>query len=146
MLSHQPKTRLHGQLDSAELSRSAKISGREPVHIHPDDAARRGIADGMVVRVFNDRGATLAGAVVTADVMPGVIRLATGAWYDPADPATPGSLDKHGNPNVLTADRPTSAVSQAPTAHSTLVDVEPYRGALPEVTAFDPPVADIAAE
>ena len=146
MLSHQPKTRLHGQLDSAELSRSAKIHGREPVHIHPEDAARRGITDGMVVRVFNDRGATLAGAVVTADVMPGVIRLATGAWYDPADPAARGSLDKHGNPNVLTADRPTSAVSQAPTAHSTLVEVEPYRGALPEVTAFDPPVADIAAE
>ena len=58
----------------------------------------------------------------------------------------PAEVDKHGNPNVLTADRPTSAVSQAPTAHSTLVEVEPYRGALPEVTAFDPPVADIAAE
>ena len=33
--------------------------------IIPQDAAARGIADGDVVRVFNDRGACLAGAVVT---------------------------------------------------------------------------------
>ena len=35
-------------------------------------------------------------------VRPGVVQIPTGAWYDPA---TPGerSLDKHGNPNVLTA-------------------------------------------
>ncbi|MEN2975862.1 molybdopterin-dependent oxidoreductase [Tistrella bauzanensis] len=140
LISHQPATRLHGQLDPAGLSTGAKIQGREPVVIHPDDAARRGIGDGMIVRVFNDRGATLAGAVVSADVMPGVVRLATGAWYDPVDPSTPGSLDKHGNPNVLTADRPTSAVSQAPSAHSTLVEIEVFDGTPPAVTAFEPPV------
>ena len=58
-----------------------------------------------MVRIYNDRGACLAGAVVTDAIRPGVIQLATGAWFDPLDPAEIGSLDKHGNPNVLTLDK-----------------------------------------
>src|SRR3546814_11874901 len=86
----------------------------------------------MVVRVFNGRGQVLAGAVVTEDVMPGVVQLATGAWYDPANAASPGSaVEKHGNPNVLTIDKGTSRLAQGPSAHSCLVDVEPWLGALP---------------
>ena len=53
------------------------------MRIHPDDAAARGIADGDVVRVFNDRGACLAGAVLDEALRPGVAQLSTGAWYDP---------------------------------------------------------------
>ena len=71
--------------------------------------------------------------------MPGVVFLNTGAWYDPAEPGRPGSLDKHGNPNVLTHDRRTSRLSQGPAAHSTLVEVERFDGEAPAVTAFDPP-------
>ena len=51
----------------------------------PSDAAARGIADGDIVRLFNHRGACLAGAVLTDAVRPGVVQLATGAWYDPID-------------------------------------------------------------
>src|SRR5262249_909286 len=68
--------------------------------------AQRGIRDGDVVRLFNPRGACLAGAVLDADVMPGVVVMATGAWFDPAD-AT-GEPERHGNPNVLTPDIATS--------------------------------------
>ena len=81
----------------------------------------------------------LAGAVVTDFVRPGVVQLATGAWYDPLEPGRIGTLDKHGNPNVLTIDKGTSALGQAPAAHSALVEVERYDGPLPEITAFRPP-------
>ena len=54
--------------------------------MHPADAAARGIADGDIIRLFNARGACLAGVRVTEDIRAGVIQLPTGAWYDPADP------------------------------------------------------------
>jgi len=89
--------------------------------------------------VFNDRGALLAGARVTPEVRLGVVQLATGAWYDPDDPAQPNSLDKHGNPNVLTIDKGTSQLGQGPIAHSALVEIALYEDDLPDVTAHKPP-------
>jgi biotin/methionine sulfoxide reductase len=140
--SNQPVTRLHSQYDFGHASRSAKIAGREPIRLHPDDAAARGIADGDVVRVFNDRGATLAAAVLTDRVRPGVVVLPTGAWYDPLDPAEPGSLDVHGNPNVVTRDVGTSTLAQGTSAHSCLVEVERFDEPLPEIKVFrQPPMA-----
>lgn len=94
---------------------------------------------GDVVRVFNDRGACLAGAIVSDDVRPGVVQLATGAWYDPEVPGEIGSLCKHGNPNVLTRDKGTSKLGQGPSAHSTLVEIEKLDRPPPPVTAFVPP-------
>ncbi|MBO21121.1 MAG: Asp-tRNA(Asn)/Glu-tRNA(Gln) amidotransferase GatCAB subunit C [Rhodospirillaceae bacterium] len=139
MISNQPKTRLHGQMDNGRVSRDSKIRDREPVWMHPDDAAARGIYNGDAVRIFNARGAALAGVYVTEDVRPGVVQFATGAWYDPADPATENSIDKHGNPNVLTRDIGTSRLGQGPSAHSALVEIERYNGDLPPVTAHKPP-------
>ena len=139
MISNQPRTRLHGQMDNGKISRDSKIQGREPVWIHPDDAAARGLADGDIARLFNDRGELLAGIVVTEEVRQGVVQLSTGAWYDPADATAIGSLDKHGNPNVLTLDKGTSRLGQGPIAHSTLIEIEKYDGALPTLTAFTPP-------
>ena len=43
--------------------------------IHPDDAGRRGIKDGDIVTVTNDRGRVRVRAVVTADIRQGVIFL-----------------------------------------------------------------------
>jgi biotin/methionine sulfoxide reductase len=140
MLTTQPSTRLHGQLDMGRVSQKSKVAGREPMRINPADAARRGLRDGDVVRVFNDRGAILAGTVISDELRPGVIQISTGAWYDPSDPAGSDSLEKHGNPNVLTRDAGTSRLAQGPSAQSTLVEVERYEGDVPAVTAFDPPV------
>ena len=58
LVSNQPATRLHAQMDCAGASRESKIKGREPVALHPEEAAARGIAEGDVVRIFNDRGET----------------------------------------------------------------------------------------
>jgi biotin/methionine sulfoxide reductase len=141
MISNQPRTRLHGQLDSGPVSRDSKIHGREPLWIHPVDAAARGLRDGDIVRVFNDRGACLAGIVVTDQIRHGVIQLATGAWYDPLEPGQPGTLDIHGNPNMLTLDKGTSKLAQAPVSQTTLVDLELYLSPLPDIKVHSQPVS-----
>jgi len=139
MISNQPSTRLHSQLDCGDVSRDSKVAGREPVWINPEDAARRGIADGHVVRIYNARGACLAGARLSDNLRPGVIRLSTGAWYDPLDAGAPGSLDRHGNPNVLTSDKGTSKLAQSPSAQTVLVEIERYDGPTPPITVFSQP-------
>jgi biotin/methionine sulfoxide reductase len=139
LVSHQPATRLHSQYDHGTVSRNAKIAGREAIRMHPDDAAARGIKAGDVVRVFNDRGACLAGVRIDDGVRPHVVVLPTGAWYDPLVPGEDGTLEKHGNPNVLTLDKGTSKLTQGCSAHTALVEVELYEGTPPPVTAFDPP-------
>ena len=142
LLTTQPATRLHGQMDMGRVSQQSKVAGREPIRISPTDAACRSIRDGDVVRVFNERGAILAGAVVSDHLRPGVVQISTGAWYDPEEPGTPGCLDKHGNPNVLTLDKGTSRLAQGPSAQTTLVEVEKYAGAPPTVGVFDPPLVE----
>lgn len=139
LLSNQPKTRLHSQLDHGAYSKQHKIQDREPVTLNPDDAAARGIKDGDVVRIFSARGACLAGAIISDALRPGVIQISTGAWYDPEDPAASNSLCKHGNVNVLTLDMGTSKLAQGCSAHTCLVDVERFEGIPPKVTAHDPP-------
>ncbi len=139
LISNQPSTRLHSQLDCATVSRGAKVADREPIWLHPNDAAARAISDGDVVRVYNDRCACLAGAHVTDAVRPGVVLLATGAWFDPIDPGEIGSLDRHGNPNVLTIDKGTSRLAQSTSAQTALVEIERYEGELPAITVFTQP-------
>jgi len=56
----------------------------------------RGIRDGDIVRLFNDRGACLAGAVLSDALRPGVVQLSTGAKFDPEDPTADTSLCVHG--------------------------------------------------
>jgi biotin/methionine sulfoxide reductase len=137
LVANQPRSRLHSQLDVGAYSQSLKIAGREPVRMHPSDAEARGLRDGDLVRIFNDRGACLAGLSVDDAVRPGVVQLSTGAWYDP-DPHDPGFC-RHGNPNVLTADRPSSSLSQGCTGQLALVEIEAYRGTPPELSVTRPP-------
>jgi len=134
LLSDQPRRRLHGQLDPGPHSRAGKIAGREPVYLNPSDAAERAITTGDLVELFNDRGRCLAGAIVSDDIMPGVARLATGAWFDPSD-----GLDTNANPNSLTLDRGTSAFSQGCSAQTCLVQARRFEGPAPAVRAYDPP-------
>jgi biotin/methionine sulfoxide reductase len=139
LVSNQPATRLHSQLDFGATSVAAKINGREPVRIHPEDAASRGIKADDIVRLYNARGACLAGAVLSDALRPGVIQLATGAWYDPEDPAAENSLCVHGNPNVLTRDAGTSRLAQGCTGQLACVEIERFTGSAPTIKAFDPP-------
>ena len=134
MISNQPHTKLHSQLDHGPYSRSKRIKGREPILMHPADATDRGLTAGQIVRIFNDRGACLAGLKISDDIRPGVIQISTGAWYDPD-----GTTCIHGNPNVLTLDKGTSRLAQGPIAHSCLVEVAIFEGELPQISIYNQP-------
>ena len=68
--------------------------------INSIDAAARGIKDGDRVMAFNDRGKTLIMAKVVETIMPGVVDIPEGAWYDPDE----SGVDRGGCCNVLTKD------------------------------------------
>jgi len=57
-----------------------RAAGKPVVEIHADDARSRGIAGGERVRVWNDRGAFTAEAVVSDRVRPGVV-VAPSVWW-----------------------------------------------------------------
>ena len=135
LITNQPSTRLHSQMDPGPVSASAKIAGREPIRISAADAASRQIRDGDVVRVFNDRGACIAGAVVDDGVLPNVAVMATGAWMDQSD----GEPERQGNPNVLTLDIGTSRLTQGSSAQTALVQIERWSGPVPPVRVLTPP-------
>jgi biotin/methionine sulfoxide reductase len=95
-----------------------------------------------VVRVFNERGAAFAGAVVTEAMRPGVVRLSCGAWFDPVDESADACA--HGNANLLTRDHGTSRLGQGPSSATALVEVERC-AAPPPVRVFAPPPVVTAA-
>ena len=137
MISNQPKTRLHSQWDHGETSLNGKVDGREQIGMTANDAEIRGLSHGDLVRVFNDRGQTLAAVAIRDDLMEGVVQLPTGAWWDPVQA---GGLCRSGNPNVLTRDAGTSSLAQGPTAQTCLVEVEAFVGEPPQVRSHQPPV------
>ena len=87
----------------------------EPVlEMHPHDAAERGIADGAVVRVFNDRGSYHCKARVSQRARPGVVN-GLGIWWR--------KLGLNGtNVNELTSQKLTD-LGRAPVFYDCLVQV-----------------------
>ena len=122
LLTPQPARRLHSQLDVSAYSQAGKIEGKEVLSIHPSAAQDRRLRDGDVVKVYNERGACLAGVRIDANMRGDVVALPTGAWYAPG----PDGLELNGNPNVLTVDIGTSSLAQGPSANTCLVEVERY--------------------
>ncbi|MGX5846653.1 molybdopterin-dependent oxidoreductase [Mesorhizobium sp. PL10] len=132
LISGQPDTRLHGQLDNGSEAQASKIHGREPCMLHPQTAKKLGVGGGDIVRLHNGRGACLAGVTVSEGIHPDCISLATGAWFDPQT-VSGEVLEVHGNPNVLTLDKGTSSLAQATIGHTCLVYIEKWTAAVPEL-------------
>jgi biotin/methionine sulfoxide reductase len=137
LVANNPATRLHSQLDHGAGSADAKVGGREPVRMHPADAAARGLAAGDIVLVESRIGSVLAGLVPSADVAPGVVQLSTGAWFDPSSPDVATCV--HGNPNALTTDIGTSRLAQGCTGQLSRVEVRKAPAPAPPVRAYEPP-------
>jgi anaerobic selenocysteine-containing dehydrogenase len=57
-----------------------KAAGERTLEIHPRDASARGIANGQLVTVFNDRGRFHARAILAETVKPGVV-VSLGLWW-----------------------------------------------------------------
>ncbi len=140
VVTSHPKYRLHSQLAGSVLrEKYYAIKGREPMLINPKDAAARGISDGDIVRLFNDRGQILVGAKVTDDIMEGAVRVCEGGWYDPVEGGKLGTLDAYGDVNVLSYDKGTSELAQGNCGHTIIAQAEKYTGPVPDVKVFDPP-------
>ncbi len=90
------------------------------VEINPEDAGARGIGDGDLVTVFNDRGRTTLRARVTGAVGPRVVQISQGWWIDQF---------REGSVNHLTHDavNPVQAAVYEPNMHMNDVAVEVER-------------------
>ncbi len=137
VVTSHPKYRLHSQMNNTWIRTLYEVNEREPIWVNPQDAEARGIEDGDIVRVFNDRGQVLAGVVVTDRVRAGVVQLREGGWYDPEEPGKVGTLCKHGNVNMVTSDEGSSKLAQGNPSNTLLVQIEKYDGR-PHITAFEP--------
>jgi anaerobic selenocysteine-containing dehydrogenase len=89
------------------------------LYLNPDDARRRLIDDGRMVRVFNDRGSFVIWARVSPSVREGVAA-APGQWWDCHYP-------RGGCANVTTPDFPAD-MGGGSAFNSNLVQVEVYAG------------------
>ncbi|UZN49373.1 molybdopterin oxidoreductase family protein [Cupriavidus cauae] len=89
--------------------------GEPHLDIHPDDAAARGIVDGMMVRAFNDRGSMQARARVTDRARQGLV-VGLSIWWKKLAPDGK-------NANELTSQRLTD-MGRAPVFYDCLVQVE----------------------
>ena len=143
--ANHPIFRLHSQLAGTALREKYAVGGREPCWMNPVDAAARGLKDGDVVRVFNDRGQILAGIVITDVIRPGVIRINEGAWYDPENPREPKTLCRAGDVNTLTTGIGTSKLAQGNCGQTGVAEVEKFEGELPEVMVYSEPAAQAEA-
>ena len=86
----------------------------------------RGIEEGDLVKVFNDRGVVVCAARITERVRPGTVHSYEGsAVYDPM--GEPGSSpDRGGCMNILTPSRPIIQKSHSIAANSCLVEIEKW--------------------
>jgi anaerobic dimethyl sulfoxide reductase subunit A len=108
--------RVHSTFDNIDWLEEAFP---QRVFINPKDASERSIADGDMVRVWNDRGAMIIPVRVTSRIMPGVVNIPQGAWYTP----DAEGVDRRGCVNVLTSERPTP-YAYGNTQQSIMVQVE----------------------
>jgi biotin/methionine sulfoxide reductase len=138
LISGQPDTRLHSQNDRGAEALADKIEDREAAYIHPNTARALKLQTGDLARVFSPRGACLVGIRLDDGLRPDCLFLPTGAWFDPQDVGSE-TLEVHGNPNALTRDHGCSELSQGNIAHSCLVRIEKWQGALPALTISKPP-------
>ena len=80
--------------------------------MHPDDAARRGLADGRTTRVWTATGEIEAPLEVTDGIMPGVVSLPHGWGHDLPGVALSEARKRPGaNVNLITDDARVDAVS-----------------------------------
>jgi len=99
----------------ANLPFARTPEGEPRLDIHPDDARARGIADGVHVRVFNDRGSYTLKAAVSDRARPGVV-VAPSVWWKKLSP-------DGRNANELTS-QALADMGGAATFYDCLVEVE----------------------
>jgi anaerobic selenocysteine-containing dehydrogenase len=106
LISNHGRWRVHAQCDDIAWTReilTCKVTGPdgykyEPVWMHPQDAAERDIRTGDIVKIYNERGVVLCGALVWERIRPGAIYVDHGAR---CDFIIPGKVDRGGAINLI---------------------------------------------
>jgi len=127
--SNHPRWGVHSQHDDMTWLReieTCKVKGPDgyqyhPVWLHPSEAEKRGIKQGDVVSIYNERGTVLGGAYITERLMPGVLYIDHGAKWDPI---VPGEIDRGGAINTIVPRNTTSKNAVGHAVSGFLVEVE----------------------
>ncbi len=114
LLTPHPRVRAHSTLQNVEW---LKETEPHAMWINPVDAEARGVRDGDEVYVYNDRGKLAINAWVTRRIIPGVISIYEGTWFEPDEEG----ICRNGSVNVLTND--TYSPGGASALKSSLVQV-----------------------
>jgi anaerobic selenocysteine-containing dehydrogenase len=129
MCSNHPRWRLHAQGDDIPWTReplTGKVKGfdgymYEPVWLNPQEAEKRGIKSGDIVKVYNERGLVLGGAYVTERVRTQVAYMDHGSR---CDWIKMGEIDRGGAPNLISPIGTTSKNASGQATSGYLVEVE----------------------
>lgn len=123
-LGHHTLARVHSTHDNNDWLNEAFP---QRIFINPIDAAERGIRDGDLVRAWNGRGELVLPARVTPRILPGVVDIPQGAWWDPDE----NGVDFGGCVNVLTSEKWTP-FAFGTAQHTIMVQVSRQDGHRPE--------------
>jgi anaerobic selenocysteine-containing dehydrogenase len=102
-----------------QVPRLVAMQSRPTVEINADDAQARGISDGDLCRMYNDRGETYVYAVIAPGMLPGVL----GTQKQIRGSATPGGI----NANALNSQGVTD-FGHSPIFYSVLAEIEKIAG------------------
>jgi trimethylamine-N-oxide reductase (cytochrome c) len=132
LITNHPHWGEHAQHDDVTWFReiqTCKVKGPdgymyEPVWIHPTDAAAKGIANGDIVKLYNNWGAVLGGAYVTERIIPGAVYQDHGARID----LITDGIDRSGSNNLISPEKGTSKYCWGMATSGFLVEVEKVSG------------------
>jgi anaerobic dimethyl sulfoxide reductase subunit A len=119
-MGHHYMGRVHSTHDNVDWLQEAFP---QRVFMNELDAEARGIADGDLVRVYNERGAMILPCRVTNRILPGVVNIPQGAWWMPDE----AGVDRRGSVNVLTSERWTP-LAFGTAQHTVMVEVRKSDG------------------
>jgi anaerobic selenocysteine-containing dehydrogenase len=109
ILTPNTKDRIHSQFGNLEMIKS--VAAKPRMQISPKDAKDRGIREGDMVRIFNDRGEISIRAHIDPGILTGCIAVYNGLWRD------------EGAPNFLSKGRETD-MGHGTAFHDNLVQAE----------------------
>ncbi len=110
LMTPNTKNRIHSQFGNLAMIR--RVDPGPAVHVHPVDAALRGIDEAAYVRVFNARGEFRLPARLDPGLKPGCVSVTNGWW-----------IPEGGTVNFCSPGRETD-MGHGAAFHDTLVDVE----------------------
>jgi trimethylamine-N-oxide reductase (cytochrome c) len=158
LITPHPRFDYHTQHNSStpwiwEIPENRKYIAGNPyliARIHPEKAAEKGIKDGDIVELFNERGSVLCVARVTYRVEVNTIHAygSSGIY----NPTVPGEISTHENPdiggcvNILSPGRLIGDKVPGMAPNSTLLDICKWEGALPQGQYFESKLDAVAKE